>query len=234
VEVQRINMTQDGETTTTGDALPGTGQPSGGEGNNPSKPQAKMYSEEDVGRRHAKLDKTIAQLNRELTEARQAGENTAAELQRRQKQIDDAEMERIGDDPAKLSVFQTHRAAQERIAKAEAKEREATRILTEVKAGQEALAADKAEIAVAKLASKYKIPVEDLTDLGITDPEALERVAVRLAAKRVTTTPKGGEDDFTTDSGLTSGGESEPTAEQLGKMSDKQYHDWASKRFQGR
>ncbi len=222
-------MLKDGEIT-TGDALPEEGQPSGGEVN-PSAPKAKMYSEEEVKQRHSKLDKTIAQLTRELTEARQSGETTASDLKAMQKQLDDAEVARIGDDPEKVSVYQLRRTGQEERSKAAAEKREAARLMAEAKAEREAMAADKAEIAIGKLAIKYKLPDKTLRDLGITDIEALEKVAVTLAANMaVKAKPEG----FNLDSGLSSGGAGEPTQEQLEKMSDAEYEKWASPRFKGR
>ncbi len=227
-------MLKDGETTTTGDALPEEGQSSGGEVS-PSAPKAKMYSEEEMKRyeadRHAPLDRTIAQLRKDLKEARETGEATASELKAMQKQLDDAEVARIGDDPEKVSVYQLRRTVQEERSKAAAEKREATRLMAEAKAEKDAMAADKAEIAIGKLAIKYKLPDKTLRDLGINDIEALEKVAVTLAANMAT---KAKPDGFNLDSGLSSGGVGEPTMDQLEKMSEAEYAKWASQRFKGR
>lgn len=221
-------MLKDGETV-TGDALPEGGQPSTGQVN-PSEPQVKMIPEEEVNKRHSKLDKTISQLTRELKEARDSNDSTASELGAIRKELDDAKMAQLGDDPEKISAYQLRRTAQEERTKAAKERADATRELREAKAEREALAADKAEITIGRLAIKYKIPERTLSELGITDSDALEKVAVTLAANmKVSRDIK--DTGLIPDSGLSTGGKGEPTQEDLTKMSEAQYHEWASKRY---
>ncbi len=215
----------DGETKPAGDALPEGGQPSGGEGS-PSVPPG-FISEEDVNKRHAKLDKTIAQLNRELTEARQSYESTTAELTALRRQIDDAEAERYKDDPTQLSLYERQRKQRERDAALAAREKTIAQREAKIKADEEEVAKIKTDAVIAKLTAKYKLPENSLSGLGITDPEALAKVAVVMAANRL----KAGAGDFNPDSGLTKGGATEPTQEQIDKMTDVQYREWASKRY---
>jgi len=150
------------------DALPGAndtkGQPSDQNGENPSN-QPKTFTEEEVKKmvseRHSTLDRQIADLTKQLTDAK-------SQLSAYQKEKEDAELEKVKDDPEKLSVYQLRKQARE---------------LTEIKKGlEERLAQLESELeeerklsAPLKIAPLVKEVAEEFEGL---DPDKLAKLVV--------------------------------------------------------
>jgi len=150
------------------DALPGAndtkGQPSDQNGENPSN-QPKTFTEEEVKKmvseRHSTLDRQIADLTKQLTDAK-------SQLSTYQKEKEDAELEKVKDDPEKLSAYQLRKQARE---------------LTEIKKGlEERLAQLESELeeerklsAPLKIAPLVKEVAEEFEGL---DPDKLAKLVV--------------------------------------------------------
>lgn len=100
-------MTLDGENKAGQDALPqdNAGQSSPGAESSPSN-APKTYTEEELNKRHAKLDKTIAQLTKERDGLKQDLGSTNGRLDELQRRIDEAEAEGARDNPELLNLYQ--------------------------------------------------------------------------------------------------------------------------------
>ena len=85
-------------------------------------------------------------------------------------------------DPAAMRLFQREEGIDKRERDVETKERDLARREGQVKTDRETMDAEKSVFSVAYIAAKHGIAPEVLEDLGIKDPEALEKVAVQLAA----------------------------------------------------
>jgi len=197
-------MTMDGNTKTQ-DALPAGGQPSG-EGANPSKDTPK-YTEDEVNKRHAKLDKAISELTRERDSIRQSHESLKAEIDRLKKEREESELEKVKDDPDALSAYQMRKKQKEAEAAVKA-EREQ---FEKEKKEHEAELAEARTIKRSKLMNEIAGEFEGgdpavlektCDELGVTDPEKIRTVAATKWAKVV----GGGTPAGHTDSGKNRGG----------------------------
>ena len=94
-------------------------------------------------------------------------------------------------DSDKMRAFQREEAVSKRERQVEETLRDITKREGQIKADRAEIDKDRGVVSVAYVAAKHGLEPEDLEDLGITDPEQLEKVAVKLAAAK----PKGeGED----------------------------------------
>ena len=157
------------------DALPGAndtkGQPSDQNGENPSN-QPKTFTEDEVKKmvseRHSTLDRQIADLTKQLTTLQKERDDAKSQLSTHQKEKDEAELEKIKDDPEKLSAYQLRKQARE---------------LTEIKKGlEERLAQLESELeeerklsAPLKIAPLVKEVAEEFEGL---DPDKLAKLVV--------------------------------------------------------
>lgn len=131
------------------------------------------------------LETTVTEVNQRLDEI--------------QKGIDAEQLTKIGDDPTARAQFNSSIAVRDKEKTLKARE-------TELNAGQEQLKSDREDFdrergtfLIPKLATKYELDEKVLTDLGITDPDTLERVAQTLSGKEPPPEgdePKEGEEGF--------------------------------------
>jgi len=192
------------------------GQSSGSKGGTTSKDKGKLYTDADIAK--IKSD-AAAEAGRLRKAAEQERDSTKQELQSLTSRLDELERERnesrlaeVRGDPTKLSAYQSEQSAAKRQRDADAREREIARREAQVKADEEAISNKSRYVSVAEISAKHGIDMEELEELGISDPEQLEKVAEKLAAAKGTTAkpPEGGEGDeggetFTPDSGDTTG-----------------------------
>lgn len=181
-----------------------------------------------AGREQKKLTDQIEAANAVSESLRQDAEVINGKLTALQRQIDDAELDKARDDPALLNLYQRKQDLEARATTLEERERKVATGEVQLKADKDAIAEAKRESMVVKVAVKYHLNIEDLSDLGITDEEALEKVAAKLAGGKPAKKDKDA-GDLEPDSGLTSGGEHTPTVEELDKMTPAQYDAWRKK-----
>ena len=181
-----------------------------------------------AGREQKKLTEQIEAATKESESLRQNAEIINGKLTALQQQIDDAELDKARDDPQLLNLYQRKHDLETRAATLEERERKVATGEAQLKADKDAIASAKAETTVVKVAIKYHLNIEDLSDLGITDEEALEKVAAKLAGGKPAKKEKDA-DDLTPDSGLGSGDKHTPTIEEQDKMSPAEYVAWRKK-----
>lgn len=207
------------------------------------KDKGKLYSEAEIakiksdsaamsdGRRAKAVEKERDTLKQEL-------QATTSRLDALERERDESRLAEARGDPDQLRAYQREQELRKL-------ERQVTEMQADLARREGQLKEDRAEVdkdrgvvSIAYIAAKHGLETEELESLGISDPEALERVAERLAAAK----PKGeggegeggegkgeGEGEFTPDSGVTTGS-GEPTKEQLEKMSMGQYAAYVQKR----
>lgn len=176
----------DGSKETPRDASKGTPQGKG-----------KLYTDAEISQ--IKADSAAMGQGREKKVATEEKEALTQELQATQARLDalerDQNQSRLAEargDPTALRIHQREQAIATRERAAEGKDRDLTRREAQLKAGADALATDKGVVAIAYIAAKHGLATELLESFGITDPEALEKVAAGLAAAAK---PKDGAED---------------------------------------
>lgn len=184
-----------------------------------------------AGREQKKLADQLEAANAVSESLRQDAETTKGKLTALQRQIDEAELDKARDDPQLLNLYQRKQDLEQRATAIEERERKVATSEAQLKADKEAIAKAKADATVAQVAVKYHLNIEDLADLGITDEEALEKVAAKIGkpSKKKAGEGEKEDEDLMPDSGLTSGGEHTPTMEERDKMSPEQYIAWRKK-----
>lgn len=203
-------MTLDGENKTGQDALPqdNAGQPSPGTESSPSSTEPKTYTEEEVNKRHAKLDKTIASLTRERDGLKQNLESTNSRLDDLQRRIDEAEAEGARDNPELLNLYQERKKLREEKAQLQSDRKK----LEEERAAHEeelTIAREtKREIEIWNIAKAHGVDANTLKEkcqkFNLTSDEQVEEMAQTLAgSKPAETTPR---QPLKTDSNAGSGG----------------------------
>jgi len=227
-------MLSDAETK-PGDALPNEGQPSTGGESKPST-QPEVFTKEQVEERHSKLDKTIATLTKQNEASKRAIEDAKTKTDSYAKRLAEieeekarGELEGIRDNPDALSLWQARQAHREAV-----KELETQRASFEQERGQfltdlEEVKSYKTFKGAMEIASKpeYKgVDAQKLVDLTDGSSEKMEGLARLLKAgmgqPAVTVTLP--------DSGKSTGGAGEPTAEELAEMPIEQYAQWYNSR----
>ena len=188
------------------DTLPGTGQTSEGEkGTSGGEPET--YTEEQVTKAVsdalAKAGRTAKQLEKREAESKIRNDARQAELDARQKRLDDAEFEAIKGDPdleaaykSKKRIEDAQKALDEDRRKLEAEKLEHT---DKLKAADDTAR----EIAIWKIAIKHNadpaVVKEKADQLGVTSEEQVEAIAEMIGSKEV-------KPGLKPDSGMTRGG----------------------------
>ena len=103
--------------------------------------------------------------------------------------------------PEALTAYQKEQGAGKLQRELDDLKRELNRREEQLKVDREAVDKDKHTISVASLAAKHGLETDELESLGINDTEALERVAIKLAAGRPKTEPGEGGEEGDTPSG---------------------------------
>lgn len=232
-------MTMDESKGTGKDASPGkSGQPPGSKGGTP---KGKLYTNAEISK--IKSDSAAMSDGRKAKVAEEARDTLREELQRNQSRLDALERERdesrlaearAGGDK-ELLLYNREEVVKKRERQVEETVGDVTRREGQIKTDRAEVAKDRGIVSINVLAAKHGLEPEDLESLGISDPEALERVAERLAGTKPK--GKGGEEEgesgegepFVPDTGETTGS-GEPTHEQLEKMTMDQYAAYAKKR----
>ncbi|GAH67173.1 unnamed protein product, partial [marine sediment metagenome] len=121
--------------------------------------------------------------------AKQEKETLTQELQSTKTRLDalearanEARLAEARGDPVKLRTYQGEQAVATRERQVEEQIRDIARREGQLKADREEVNRDKGVVSIAYVAAKHGLEVEDLESLGISDPDALEKVAVKLAA----------------------------------------------------
>lgn len=221
--------------TKPGDALPVGGQPSTGGESKPST-QPEVFTKEQVEERHSKLDKEIANLtkqNEASTKAIVTAKTQVESYVKRLAEIEEekarGELEGIRDNPDALSLWQARQTHKESVRALEAQqtsfEQERSQFLTDL----EELKSYKSFKGAMEIVSKpeYKgVDAQKLVDLTDGSSEKMEALAKLLKAGmgQPAATPT------LPDSGKSTGGAGEPTAEELESMPVEQYAQWYNNR----
>ena len=109
------------------------------------------------------------------------------------------------------------------------KDRDFTRREGQIKTDRADVDKDRGVVAINVIAAKHGLEPEDLESLGISDPEALERVAEKLSPAKPKGEGEGGEaeggedEPFVPDTGETTGRVGKLSQEGQRKLSDKQW-----------
>jgi len=200
---------------------------------------AKTYSEDEVkkmlsdekaaaGRKHAELAKQVSSLNTERGTLQNELKGTRSQLDEIQGRIDASEVDSARDNPEMMRLYQQRRdlrakeqGLQAERAKVDSERAELDKQRGEFQEWQQKRMLD-------EVSKEYGVPVDTLANLGLTDREALERVAQALKSQA----PAGSTQSTTSvaDSGISVGGGEALTPEQLEKLSMDQYADQWGKR----
>jgi len=225
--------------TETQEALPVKGQPSGVGESQPST-QPETFTKEQVAERHSKLDKTIADLQKANESTKKAieaanakAESYAQKLAEIEEQKSRDELNRIGDNPDALSLWQAKQVHKEMVAEFEKSkasfDTERSKFLVDLEEVKNYKTLKSASDIVSK--PEYKgVDAQKLVDLTDGSPEKMEGLAKLLKAGM-------GEPTATTilpDSGKATGGAGEPNADELDKMSVSQYAEYYARRTKQR
>lgn len=164
-----------------------TGQSSGSKGGSTSKDKGKLYTDAQIVK--IKSD-SAAEAGRLRKAAEEERDTLKQDLQSTKSRLDALEREtgesrlaeaRAGGDD-QLRIYQREEAVRKRERQADERDSDITRREGQVKADRAEVDKDKGIVSVAYVAAKHDLDPERLEKLGITDPEALEKVAEELAA----------------------------------------------------
>ncbi len=213
-------MPPEGTTTTETGTLPEKGQS--------SSEAPKMVSLEDHEKaiaaeraRQSTLDKRLATLEKERAadrEAREVAEKRAQGLEQAREQ---AEVDRIKDDPDQMAVWNREKRARERERAADERERQLKAHELEHDERIKKAEARERSDAIAEIAAEYSIEAGKLKDLGL-DVETTRKVAATWGTKKVAES-QAQQQTLKTDSGSTSGGTGKLTNEQIEAMPTEEY-----------
>jgi len=212
----------------------------GGEGTT-SKKEAKTYTESEVEKIKSdalaaagRLDTDLANKKADLDARQEAINARQAEIDEQERQRDAAELAAAKGDPELMRVYQDKQSQKQASASIEAQKADIKRQQAEVdrskaeheaeiKAARETML----EVKIWQIATKHKVDPVALKNLNLATAEQIEEVA-KVMPKQ----PGEGEttEELSIDSGVTSGGQGEPTREQLEKMTVAQYAAWVAKR----
>jgi len=218
--------TTDNEQDTSSDKA---GQSSAKKGGITSK--GKSYTDEQIAKIRSDA---AAEAGRQRKAAEDKSKRLEGELQSVTSRLDSIERERnesllaeARGDPDKLRNYQSEQTLSQRQREFEKRERDIIQREEQYKVDVEQLSKDRSVVSVAYVAAKHGLEPADLEDLGISDPDQLDKVAERIAA-RGTAAKTGGEggeggedeDEFNPDSGdtLGGGGDKSLTTESAEKM----------------
>jgi len=208
-----------------------------------SKKEAKTYTESEVKQRESDVlaaagreAKTLADKEADLNARQEAINAKETKIDEQERQRDAAEFEAARGDPNLMKVYQDKQSQKRESAGIEAQKADIKRQQAEIdrsKAEHEAeirAARDTMmEIKIFEIATKYKVDPVALKNLNLPTVEQIEEVA-----KVMPKLPPKGEGEPTEpptpDSNVTSGGQGEPTPEQLEKMTMGQYAAYVAKR----
>jgi len=206
------------------------------------KKEAKTYTEGEVKKQVSDAlaaagrdAKALADKEAGLNAQQGAINARQAEIDEQERQRDAAELEAARGDPDRLRVYQDRQSQKRESAGIEAQkadikkqqadiDRQKTEHAAEIQAAQDAML----EIKIWQIATKYKVDPVALKNLNLPTVEQIEEVA-KVMPKQL------GEGEaeataLTPDSAVTSGGQGEPTQEQLEKMPMGQYAAYVAKR----
>ena len=214
--------------------------PPGGSEETTPKKEAKTHTDAEVNKavqvaltKAGRDDKLLTDKEAALNAQQEAINARQAEIDEAERQRDAAELAAAKGDPELLRVYQDKQVQKREVAgittqkgdlkkEREALDRDKAEHEAEIKAARETML----EVKVWQIATKYKVDPVALKNLNLPTAEQIEEVAKVM--------PKLGEaeatEELTPDSNVTSGGQGEPTQEQLEKYSMAQYAAYVAKR----
>jgi len=174
------------------DALQGNqpGQPSDQNGENPSN-QPRTFTEEEVNRlvseRHSTLDRKIADLTKQLTTFQKRAEDAESQLGTYKKEKEEAEIEKIKDDPEKLSAYQLRKQARELAEAKKGLEEQLAQLQSELEEERKLSAPLKVAPVIAEVAKEFEgIDMDKLTKL-VTIAKATTKEDIKVIAETIGT-----------------------------------------------
>ncbi|OGN87681.1 MAG: hypothetical protein A2158_00075 [Chloroflexi bacterium RBG_13_46_14] len=122
----------------------------------------------------------ISELEREKTRLSDALNSATSRLDDLERRMEEARYNEIKDDPVKLRTYQDERSVTKRERELEEREKGFNKTKTELEDRIAELEKANTTSTVNLIAARYNLKADDLLDLGITDPEKLEKVASKL------------------------------------------------------
>jgi hypothetical protein len=131
----------------------------------------------------------VSSLEKELTRLNDELKSSTDRFNELNNRLNQAELDKVKDDPDKLKIYQTTQEATRLKAEAEAMRQEATRLKTEAEAERKQLAQDQFNFSTGYVASKYGLDVnkfeETAKGLGINEAAKLEILGQQMSGKVV-------------------------------------------------
>jgi len=162
-----------------------TGQSSGGKSGSTSKDKGKLYTDamivkikSDAAAEAGRLRKA-AEVERDTF--KQDLETITSRFDALEREQNESRLTEARGDPDQLRTYQREQTLKTRERQVEETLRDLTRREGQLKADRAEIDKDRGVVSVAYLAAKHGLDVEKLESFGITDPEALEKVAEELA-----------------------------------------------------
>ena len=164
-----------------------TGQSSGKKGATTSK-KGKLYMPEQIRKIESDAATPVGREKKVVEGERDEAKRQVELLTKRLEGLEAADREaRLADareDPKELRLFQREETVTKRERAVEAKELDVSGREVALKTEREAVDGDKRKVDLAYLSAKYGVPEDELEDLDIKDPDALEKVAAKLSTSK--------------------------------------------------
>jgi len=208
---------------------------SSGETKGTSKTKGKLYTDAQIHQIKTTAGGEAGRLRqaaeRERDSLKEQLQSTSDRLNTLESERTESRLAEAQDNPEAARLLLREEALKRRTLQVEETLKDLTRREGQLKADRTKVDEDRGVISIAYTAAKHGLEVEELESLGISDPEILERVAEKLAARKVASPTVEGEaeEPFVPDTGETTGS-GQPTPEQLEKMPMSQYAAYVAKR----
>ncbi len=180
----------------------------------------------------AEFGRERAALTKERDSLKSQVESASSRLDALERQISEVELEGIRENPELLKAYQQRQDLGKKMKDLDIKERELAQREAQVRADSEAIKADREGAIVARVAVKHGLNIQQVESWGITDEEALDKIAGDFAKAK----PKAGEVETTPDSGMSSGSLSSLAMREKankdfseGKITEKQFREIVGK-----
>lgn len=220
------------------------GQSSGSKGGTTSKDKGKLYTTAAIAKIESDAKSEAGRKQKAAEQERDALkdrlESTNTRLDNLEREQDESRLTEARGDPDQLRIYQREQANKKLEREVAELQRDLARREEQLKADRTEVDKDRGVVSIAYIAAKHGLETEELESLGISDHDALERVAEKLATakpKEPGTGEEGGEGEgegeakpFVPDSGETTGS-GKINMEAQRKMSDDQ---WFSAKEAGR
>jgi chromosome segregation ATPase len=202
--------------------------------------ETKTYTFEEyskLSKEKKATDGRVKTLNADLAKTQSERDEIKAELQETNSRIEELEnnmreqrLASYRDDPEKLKHALAEDDVAVRAKDIDKRERTLKARQKEIEAREQYLNETTVKNLCSTLAAKYGADVNELLELGISDPEKLEKYAKRLGSSTKKPEEENKEDEFTPDRNTSSGAFGQPTVSQMEKWTPEQFAEWLKKK----